>query len=57
MKLTPLRLIKENYSSGTWSEFCKEFKVKEESVEIVIYYDSSAVYVSNERALVEKGTT
>ncbi len=41
MKLTPLRLIKENYSSGTWSEFCEEFGAGEESVEVVIYYDSS----------------
>lgn len=41
MELTPLRLIKENYSSGTWSEFCEEFGTGEESVEIVIYYDSS----------------
>ena len=39
-KLTPLRLIKEDYSSGTWSEFCEEFGVKEKSVEITIYYDS-----------------
>ena len=41
-KLTPLRLIKENYSSGTWSEFCEELGAREESVEIVIYYDSSS---------------
>ena len=41
MKLTPLRLIKENYSSGTWSEFCEEFGAGEESAEIVICYDSS----------------
>ena len=48
MKLTPLRLIKENYLSGTWSEFCEEFGVKEESVEIVIYYDSSLTEESEE---------
>ena len=41
MKLKSLRLVKENYSNETWSEFCEEFEAGAESVEIVIYYDSS----------------
>jgi hypothetical protein len=40
-KLIPLNLIKEDYSYGTWKEFCEEFGVKEESNKITIYYDKS----------------
>jgi len=40
-KKTPLYLIKENYSYGTWKEFCEEFGVSLESNKITIYYDNS----------------
>ena len=40
-KITPLYLIKEDYSYGTWEEFCEEFGVLLESNKITIYYDAS----------------
>ena len=40
-KLTPLDLIKEDYSYGTWKEFCEEFGISLEEDKITIYYDSS----------------
>ena len=39
--LTPLTLIKEDYSFGTWKEFCGEFGVSSEECKITIYYDNS----------------
>ena len=36
-----LDLIKENYSYGTWEEFCEEFGISLEEHKITIYYDSS----------------
>tara|TARA_R100000781_G_C4077450_1_gene126572 strand:+ start:1216 stop:1362 length:147 start_codon:yes stop_codon:yes gene_type:complete len=40
-ELTPLNLIKEDYSFGTWKEFCEEFEVSPEQDKITIYYDAS----------------
>ena len=40
-KLTPLDLIKEDYSYGTWEEFCGEFGISLEEHKITIYYDPS----------------
>ena len=40
-KLTLLSLIKEDYSHGTWEEFCEEFGASLESNKITIYYDDS----------------
>ena len=40
-KLTPLDLIKEDYSYGTWKELCEEFGISLEEDKITIYYDSS----------------
>ena len=40
-ELTPLTLIKEDYSFGTWKEFCEEFGVSPEEYKITIYYNAS----------------
>jgi hypothetical protein len=40
-KLTELDLVKEDYSFGTWKEFCEEFGVSPEEHHITIYYDAS----------------
>ena len=40
-KLTPLVLIKEDYSFGAWKDFCEEFEVSPEQDKITIYYDTS----------------
>ena len=40
-KLTPLDLYKEDYSFGTWKEFCEEFGVSPEEYKITIYYNAS----------------
>ena len=40
-KLKTLSLIKEDYSFGTWKEFCEEFGVSPEEYKITIYYNAS----------------